>query len=395
MNSWINATIGAVAEVVSGGTPDTKRQEYWGGGIQWITPSEIEAIRDYITEPTCKNITEAGLKGSSAVLIPEGSIILCSRATIGECAINTYPITTNQGFKNLVPNGHILTKFLYYWVLTQKKALLRISAGSTFLEFSGHDLKKLPIVLPPLEEQRRIIAVLEVWDKAIELLDKKIELKDQVKKGLVQQLLSGKKRLPGFFGAWKTEQLGKVGWLSKDIVDPRLAPNEMYLEYSMPAFDNNQTPDRVVGSTMKSIRLLVPEYVLLFNKLNVRKKRIWLVLGESGAVCSTEFLLYCSDQANLVFLKALLSTARVTFDFVGMSSGTSNSQKRITANDLLSYHVSLPPLSEQQAIAAVLEAADAELNALRKKRELIAAQRKFLLNNLVTGKLRVPENVGV
>ena len=149
MTSWQVKRLGEVAEVVSGGTPDTRVEEFWNGNIQWITPSEITKVGKRISKPTEKQITEKGLRASSAVLIPANSIILCSRATIGECAINDYEITTNQGFKNLIIKDGAITEFVYYWVKLNKKALLRISSGSTFLEFSKRSWK-LEINLPPV-----------------------------------------------------------------------------------------------------------------------------------------------------------------------------------------------------------------------------------------------------
>jgi type I restriction enzyme S subunit len=190
-DKWRSVKIGAIAKVVSGGTPDTNNDLYWGGEYNWITPTEITKAGKYIAEETEKKITESGLKNSSTVLIPKGSLILCSRATIGECAINLYSIATNQGFKNLLPGKDISVEFLYYRIKALKRELLKISSGSTFLEFSKKDIEKLRFDLPPFCEQNRIVGILNAWDKAIEKLGRKIELKKKIKRGLMERLLAG------------------------------------------------------------------------------------------------------------------------------------------------------------------------------------------------------------
>jgi len=195
--SWRKMKIGDIGTVVSGGTPDTTVPEYWNGEINWITPSEITKVGRKITKPTEKQITSLGQRASAATLIPSNSIILCSRATIGACAVNTYPITTNQGFKNIVPNASIVsTWFLYYWILHNKNLFLRISSGSTFMEFSKKDLEKISIYLPDFEEQQKIEKILLTIDDEIEQLRSKKYILRSQKEYLLKNLISGSIRVP-------------------------------------------------------------------------------------------------------------------------------------------------------------------------------------------------------
>ncbi len=193
---WNPGKLGQYVDIISGGTPSTENTSYWGGDINWITPSEITKLGKYIEKNTDKTITMAGLLSSSAQIIPPGSLILCSRATIAECSINKFEISTNQGFKNLVPKQDIDIEFLYYWVLNNRKAFVRISQGSTFLEFSKKDVEKIDIILPEIEEQKKIAHIIGSIDSEIDLLiQKKRNLINQ-KKYLLNNLVSGKIRVP-------------------------------------------------------------------------------------------------------------------------------------------------------------------------------------------------------
>ncbi|NJK70658.1 MAG: restriction endonuclease subunit S [Thermales bacterium] len=131
-------------------------------------------------------------------LSPKNSLILCSRATIGDCGINLEPITTNQGFKNIIPNTRIMIEFLYYLIINRKNRLLQISNGSTFLEFSKKDLQNLQFQIPSKAEQKAITDILTTADDEIEELENKLELIKAQRKYLINNLVTGKIRLPEF-----------------------------------------------------------------------------------------------------------------------------------------------------------------------------------------------------
>ena len=191
---WNVKKLGEIGTFVSGGTPDTEKPEYWNGNIVWLTPSEITKLKTRFVSDSERKITKLGLKNSSAVLLPKNSLIICTRATIGDCCINTKEVSTNQGFKNLIPNNNC-TDFLYYLISIHKRDLIRRACGSTFLEISKHDIEKLKYVFPPLAEQEKIADILSKADEEIELLNKKREAFKLEKKGLMQKLLTGQIRV--------------------------------------------------------------------------------------------------------------------------------------------------------------------------------------------------------
>jgi type I restriction enzyme S subunit len=152
--------------VVGGGTPSRDTPEFFGGDIPWITPTDVTRSRGRYLSQGAETITEIGLQRSSAKLLPARSVLLTSRATIGFTAINTVPVTTNQGFASFVCGPDIYPEFLAYWLEWSRDRLIELASGATFKEINKSTLKRLPIPLPPLGEQRRIVGLL---DRAAEI----------------------------------------------------------------------------------------------------------------------------------------------------------------------------------------------------------------------------------
>ncbi|MFP6303341.1 restriction endonuclease subunit S, partial [Helicobacter pylori] len=206
--NWQRVRLGDVAEIIGGGTPSTQVASFWNGSINWFTPTEI-GITKYVHKSQ-RTITLLGLKKSSAKLLPIGTILLTSRASIGDCAILKVVATTNQGFQSLIPLEKINNEFLYYLMLTLKNKLLKLASGSTFLEVSPNKIKNLLIPLPSLNEQIAIANVLSDVDHYLYSLDALILKKESVKKALSFELLSQRKRLKGFNQNWQKVRLGDI-----------------------------------------------------------------------------------------------------------------------------------------------------------------------------------------
>jgi type I restriction enzyme S subunit len=194
---WVRKRLRELAEIHSGGTPSTNDSSFWNGDIAWCTPSDITALRGskYIAI-TERRISARGLAASSAEMMPEKSIVMTSRATIGECAINLVPMCTNQGFKNFIPFAGVDVEFLYYVLCAQREGFLRLSSGSTFLEISKAQLFNYEVRVPvSREEQLAISSVLADIDTELFLLADKVMKARHIKQAMMQQLLTGKIRL--------------------------------------------------------------------------------------------------------------------------------------------------------------------------------------------------------
>lgn len=182
---WNKYTINDLATVVGGGTPDTTVKSYWGGDIQWFTPSEIG--KNKYVDFSKRTITRDGLDNSSAKLLPLHTILLSSRATVGECSIASNECTTNQGFQSLIAKQCNID-FLYYLIQTKKKDLIRNACGSTFLEISANEIRKIKVAVPVQNEQEQIAKLLSLIDERIATQNKIIEKLQSLIKGLAAQL---------------------------------------------------------------------------------------------------------------------------------------------------------------------------------------------------------------
>jgi type I restriction enzyme S subunit len=166
---WTYRKVVEIAEVIGGGTPKTKRAEYWGGDIPWLTPKDLSGEHPRYVSHGERDITKAGLENSSARIVPPKTVLLTSRAPVGYVALAKNPITTNQGFRSLVVNNKNDPEFVYYLLLNNTDYLKQHAAGSTFQEISGSTLKSFEFLFPPLPEQRAIAHILGSLDDKIEL----------------------------------------------------------------------------------------------------------------------------------------------------------------------------------------------------------------------------------
>lgn len=158
---WEIKTLGEIGKVISGGTPSTSNKDNFDGEIAWITPADLSGYKEKYISKGKRNLSEQGLKNSSARLLPPNSILFSSRAPIGYVAIASNTLCTNQGFKNLIPNDDVSSEYIYYFLLYSKRLAESVASGTTFKEISATNFSKLPIPLPPLEVQKAIVEKLE------------------------------------------------------------------------------------------------------------------------------------------------------------------------------------------------------------------------------------------
>lgn len=182
---WEEKTLGDIGSVAGGGTPDSTNDTYWNGDVQWFTPTEI---RSKFVSRSKRTISASGLKNCSASILPRGTLLFTSRATIAEVSIATEPCTTNQGFQSITVNQNANNEFIYYWVIHFKKEFLRKAQGSTFLEIGGKEVRKMPLLLPSFPEQTKIANFLAALDRKIESVSQQISHTQSFKKGLLQQM---------------------------------------------------------------------------------------------------------------------------------------------------------------------------------------------------------------
>ena len=156
-----DAQSGFILKAESGSTPSTTRPEFWDGDVPWLTPKEIADLGDRLfVSKTERNISEAGLKGSGARLLPAGTVMLTKRAPVGLVVVNAVPMATNQGFMNFTCGPRLRPAFLAAWLKVNRPYLDAVANGSTYPELYQADLFEFEISVPTIDYQDRVLAVI-------------------------------------------------------------------------------------------------------------------------------------------------------------------------------------------------------------------------------------------
>ena len=194
---WKAKKLGYVSTIFKGGTPKRNVDRYFQGELPWARPVDITALQGamYIND-TDIHISEEALGNSGARKLPAGTVLLTSRATIGETAISTVPMATNQGFANFVCNEELLNLYLAYYLQAIKDLLISLGSGSTFLEVTKKTLLRIGIPLPPFAEQTEIVSFLNCKTKQIDELraneEGTIKLLKEYRQSLISEAVTGK-----------------------------------------------------------------------------------------------------------------------------------------------------------------------------------------------------------
>ena len=199
--TWEYCRLNSIGNIVGGGTPKTKINEYWeNGDIPWLTPADMKYVEGKYVSQGARNITNLGLEKSSAQLIPKNSIVYSSRAPIGYIAISNNKLSTNQGFKSLVLIDFNIVDYMYYCLISFTDEIKSRASGTTFKEISKTKFGETIIPIPPINEQKRIVKKIEELIPLIteygnlrKKLDKlNSEFPDKIKSSILQEAIRGK-----------------------------------------------------------------------------------------------------------------------------------------------------------------------------------------------------------
>lgn len=213
-SDWKPYKLGDIAEVVGGGTPSTTKSDYWGEKYPWLTPRDLSNYTQRFISRGERNITELGLKNSSAKLVPKGTVLLTSRAPIGYLAIASNEVCTNQGFKSfIVDEKKASNEFLFYLLKQNVEVLKQLGTGTTFAEISATTIRNLEFPFPDLKTQQRIAAILSSLDDAIELNQQINNTLEEMAKAIFKEWFVDF-NFPNAIGKLQETEIGKipVGW---------------------------------------------------------------------------------------------------------------------------------------------------------------------------------------
>lgn len=375
---WEVKPIGAIASIATGNTPPTSNVTYYGDEFLFVSPVDMGYAK-YISH-TEKMLSRNGFAISRR--FPKDSILfVCIGSTIGKCGIASQDLTSNQQINAIFPSAALSTSFVYYAISSVAHRIKALAGEQAVPIVNKTQFSATPIPLPTVAEQRAIAEALSDADALIESLEQLIAKKRLIKRGAMQVLLTGKKRLPGFSGEWKVKRLGDIA----EIVMGQ-SPSSLYYNSKgdgLPLIQGNAdivnrvTIKRVFtsqitkrgrcGDVLMSVRAPVGE---------ISRALFDVCLGRG--VCAIR---YPNDYIYHVLLAteslwARLSTGS-TFDAVNSS----------TVKDL---ELRLPSeVNEQTAIATVLSDMDTELAALEEKLAKSRALKQGMMQELLTGRIRL------
>ncbi|SUP20845.1 restriction endonuclease subunit S [Vibrio alginolyticus] len=379
-NGWTVALLDSVAERCSGHTPSKSSPEYWNGGIKWISLADSFRLDNGYVYETDKEISQLGIDNSSAVIHPKGTVVLSRDAGVGKSAVMAEPMAVSQHFIawKCDANKKVHNWFLYNWLQFHKPTFERQAVGSTIKTIGLPFFKKLKIALPSYDEQRKIAKILSTWDKAISTIEKLLETSKQQKKALMQQLLTGKKRLVNpetgkvFEGEWEEVLLGDISYIT-------------------------------TGSSNREDSSLDSEYTFFDRSEDIRRSNRYLFDAEAVIVAGEgqdfvpkhfegKFDLHQRTYAIMNFEK---SVGKFLYYYIGyyrhyfLAQAVGSTVKSLRLPMFQKMPIHLPKVGEQQKIVSILNAADKEIEVLEAKLAHFKQEKKALMQQLLTGKRRV------
>ncbi|WP_079417512.1 restriction endonuclease subunit S [Thiomonas intermedia] len=395
---WIDMPIGAIAEVTSGGTPSRKVAAFWDGDIPWVTTAELDGGQ--ITAAS-QHITAAGLQNSAAKWLAPGTLLIAlygQGKTRGKCAVLRIAATTNQACAAITLAKEVDSDFVRHNLTHRYEYIRSLSNGGSQENLSGLIVKQIRVGLPPTRtEQHSIASALTDADALIDSLEQLLTKKRQIKQGAMQELLTGKRRLPGFDRPWKESKLCQLGTflkgsgvrrdeaLSGDL--PCVRYGEIYTTHSdhIRSFSSWISP--VVAATSTVLR----RGDLLFAGSGETKEEIGkcvaFLYNEPAYAGGDIVILRPTVEADSMFLGYLLNMPFVVRQKA--SRGQGDAVVHISANALGEIEVELPEVPEQTTIAQVLSDMDTELTALESRLTKARALKQAMAQALLTGKIRL------
>ena len=388
---WQVVTIGQLANVFRGASPRPIDSPVWFDSQSrtgWLRISDVTASGKFLDDTT-QNLSVAGIENSR--FVKSGNLVMSICATVGRPIITRKDVCIHDGFV-VFRNLQADKEYLYYCLSNMETGWSKHGQTGSQMNLNTDLIDSTTIPLPPPAEQRAIAEALSDVDELLGSLERLIAKKRAIKQAAMQQLLTGKTRLPGFGGEWEMKQLRDIAELHRQNVVPAAFGDMLFMHFSLPAYDEGRCPVIQPGHRIGSIKFHVPDNAVLVSKLNPRIPRVWAPepIGPTSAA-STEFLVLTpKDSVSRGFLYVLCSSPGFCEQMELLATGTTGSHQRIGSPEAMKIKVWLPTnADEQAAIAAVLSDMDAEIAALERRWGKTSAIKQGMMQQLLTGRVRL------
>lgn len=350
---------------------------------------DYKASQEYISEDEYQVVMRRGLPKIGDVLItteaPLGSVAMIDREDIALAQ----RVIKYRAKSNVINNFYLM----HYLLSDRFQQLLDLkSTGSTAKGIKGSVLHKLPVELPPLPEQTRIAEVLSAWDKAISNVQSTIEQVEQRNKWLMQELLTGKRRLNGFEKtAWENKKLSNcLNYIAREVPKPSSSFFALGIRcHAKGIFHKNDfEPEDLAMDVLYEVK----ENDLIVN-ITFAWEHAIAIAGkqDDGGLVSHRFPTYTFKTKNAIpeFFRYFILQKKFKYQLDLISPGGAGRNRVMSKKDFPKIEVTIPSVEEQKAIANILDSAFNELSLLRNKRDMLKEQKKGLMQVLLTGKKRL------
>jgi type I restriction enzyme S subunit len=388
---WDVVLLDSVSRRASGHTPDKAHPEYWGGDIKWVSLADSHRLDDHYINETTATITAKGIANSSANILPAGCCIVSRDAGVGKSAVLAEEMAVSQHFMAWHCGPSLNNHYLYFLLQAMKSELERIAIGNTIKTIGLPYFKSLRVPLPSIVEQQSIASALLDVDQLIRELAACIAKKRGIRQAAMQELLTGKRRLPGFEGEWVAGKLGDyvekiVGGGTPSRANPGFWGGEIpwATVKDLTVFQPNQTQEWLTRDGLKnSSANLIPAGTLIASTR--------MALGKA--------VIFATDVAINQGLKAIFFGKNGMARFFGYwfeanasaidAIGGGSTVKGISLSQLKALDVANPGLAEQNAIVDVISDIETEIETLENRLTKTRALKQAMMQELLTGRIRL------
>lgn len=399
---WRHVKLTEVARLESGHTPSKRQPEYWGGTIPWVSLHDTVGLDAWEIQTTSQSITEAGLANSSARLLPKGTVVFSRTATVGKATVMGRSMATSQDFACYVCGPEVHNFYLALLLRSMRAEWKKLMAGSIHNTVYMPVFKSLAVDLPPHDEQVAIANAMRDVERTIDSLEQLLTKKRQIKQGAMQELLTGKRRLPGFSGKWTSMRLGDIGRTYGGLTGKSKADFGHGVGKYI-TFMNVMTNTRTSLQAVESVHVEPTESQnnvqpgdLLFNGSSETPEEVAFCSWVEACAANTFLNSFCfgfrpfvPDQISGLFMAYYFRARPGRIAVSSLAQGAT--RYNIAKTALLQAPLSLPAFEEQQAIASIMSAMDEELSALESRLTKARALKQAMGQALLTGHIRLVE----
>ena len=387
--------ISEIGEVIGGGTPSTKNEEYWNGDVPWISPKDLTGFTSVYISHGESNITEKGLNKSGTKLLPKNTVLFSSRAPIGYVALASNPICTNQGFKSIVCNEKLINPlYLYYYLKANLDYIKLFGTGATFPEISGSALRNIKInIFENIEQQAAVAKAIYKYDELIEVNNQRIKKLEQMAEELYKEWFV-RFRFPNWHNTEFENGIPK-GWEYKSLFEIGKVDYGYAFSSNLFCDDNTLNPVvRIRDIQDNKTNTFTPEicddkYLISENSILVGMDGIFhmCLWNGSKAFLNQRVVMINSIYANYCNYLLYLSLYPQVKFWEAVIAGTTVAH--LGDKHLKKMKILIPNDEFLKEYNPIFESLMVQKNRVMKQNDNLIKQRDLLLPRLMSGKLEV------